>query len=248
VLLVTDSRISRLVELPARRGGLLRMCVHLPCAEGVVGITEVRTLLVGDVLLRAVEANGVQVVHEIVHPELPPEQAKALDRAVTALGIHRPADAVGSAQVHVFGEKQGPAPTEGIWIEVGPVRQSVADIPGLDEGDGADPLVARLALLSHAYGRPFALTAQRLADAERTLRQWRHRVADWARAPSRPIPDDIRRQARAALAEDLGTPALLSVLRGVEAAPEMAEGAKFETFAHLDRVLGLELIRDVGRG
>ncbi|MFJ1550253.1 hypothetical protein [Streptomyces sp. NPDC088246] len=32
-----------------------------------------------------------------------------------------------------------------------------------------------------------------------------------------------------------------------EAADGMPEGAKFETFASLDRILGLELIREIGR-
>lgn len=232
------------------RGGLLRMRVHLPCAERTVGVTELRTLLVADVLLRAAEADRAQVIHDVVVPDLPPEQAKVLDRAMHALGVHLPADTAGtvgdSAEVHVFGDKRRGA-ERGVWIEVGRVRKGDAALPGLHEADDADPLAVRLALLAYAYRHPAALTALQLADADRTLQHWRHRVADWARSPSKPVPEDIRRQARTALADDLGTPAVLNLLRRVDAAPEIADGAKFETFAHLDRVLGLELTHDVGR-
>jgi hypothetical protein len=46
--------------------------------------------------------------------------------------------------------------------------------------------------------------------------------------------------------EDLDVPAVLGVLRWLEGESELPDGSKFETFAHLDRVLGLELTRDVG--
>lgn len=40
---------------------------------------------------------------------------------------------------------------------------------------------------------------------------------------------------------------MLSVLRSVEeAGPPLPDGARFETYAYADRLLGLELTRDVG--
>jgi cysteinyl-tRNA synthetase len=101
-------------------------------------------------------------------------------------------------------------------------------------------------LLGHAYRTPVMVTDAALARARRTLRHWRQLVADWAQEPSRPIPADLLRQAHAALADNLGVPAVLDMLRSVERDAGVPAGAKFETFAHLDRVLGLDLAREVG--
>jgi cysteinyl-tRNA synthetase len=51
----------------------------------------------------------------------------------------------------------------------------------------------------------------------------------------------------AAFDEDLDTPAALRVLRALEKDGGIPPGAKFETFAHADHLLGLDLARDVGR-
>jgi hypothetical protein len=50
------------------------------------------------------------------------------------------------------------------------------------------------------------------------------------------------------LSEDLNTPAIVDILRRTEQDAGMPHGAKFETFAYLDRVLALELTRDIGAG
>jgi cysteinyl-tRNA synthetase len=50
-----------------------------------------------------------------------------------------------------------------------------------------------------------------------------------------------------AFADDLDTPAALAALRRIEKAPQPPPGAKFEMFAHLDWLFGLDLVRDVGR-
>jgi cysteinyl-tRNA synthetase len=47
--------------------------------------------------------------------------------------------------------------------------------------------------------------------------------------------------------DDLDTPAALRVLRALEKDAEIPPGAKFETFAYADQLLGLELARDIGR-
>ncbi|MEW1661091.1 hypothetical protein [Streptomyces sp. NPDC093707] len=247
VLRVTDGRSHHLVELPALRRGVLRMCVHLSCPGLVIGAGDLRALLVGDVLFRAAETVGVQARHTLDPPHLPPEQVKALDRATAALSVNPPAaDGMAAADGHVSG-RQRPDAEHGVWIEVGPVRQRLTAVPGLHEEAVADPLALRLALLSHPRREPVPLTARVLVDDEQTLALWRGRVADWARSPSEPIPDDIRCQARAALADDLSTPRVLAVLRHAAATREIPDGAKFEVFAYLDRVLGLDLVRDVGR-
>ena len=46
----------------------------------------------------------------------------------------------------------------------------------------------------------------------------------------------------AAFDDDLDTPAALRVLRRLEKDSEIPPGAKFETFAYVDQVLGLDLV------
>jgi len=118
----------------------------------------------------------------------------------------------------------------------------VADV----EERGIDPLALRLAFLQHRYRQQMNLTWQVIEGAATTLTRWRTRVAGWAASPSRPIPDDWREEFRAAVRDDLDTPRALQVLHAVER--EAGEdGAKFEFFAYADRILGLDLVRDVGR-
>lgn len=114
---------------------------------------------------------------------------------------------------------------------------------------GTDPdfAVLRLALLSQPRTRPLRLDADALGEARDTLAGWRRAVAEWARRPSRPVPDAVRGRLRAAWEDDLDLPEVLRVLRSVEAAgPELPDGARFESYAYADRLLGLELTRDLG--
>ncbi|MEU2273105.1 hypothetical protein ABZ568_43025, partial [Streptomyces olindensis] len=62
----------------------------------------------------------------------------------------------------------------------------------------------------------------------------------------RPVPDDVRGRLRAAWEDDLDVPGVLDVLRHVETDPDLPDGARFETYAYADRLLGLELTRDLG--
>ncbi|CAL9382425.1 hypothetical protein SUDANB140_01078 [Streptomyces sp. enrichment culture] len=84
------------------------------------------------------------------------------------------------------------------------------------------------------------------ATARDTLAHWRTAVARWARQPSRPVPADVRERLRAAWADDLDDPAVLRILREVENASDLPDGARFEICAYADRFLGLQLTRDVG--
>jgi len=72
-------------------------------------------------------------------------------------------------------------------------------------------------------------------------------VARGADAPSRPVPDAVRHELRDAWEDDLDVPAVLGVLDRLERGDELPPGALFETFVYADRLLGLELARDVGR-
>ena len=79
-----------------------------------------------------------------------------------------------------------------------------------------------------------------------SLGRWRRRVAESAGKPSRPIPLKPPAKCADAFDEDLNTVAALAVLHDVESGHDMPAGAKFETFAFVDRVLGLELTREIG--
>jgi cysteinyl-tRNA synthetase len=112
---------------------------------------------------------------------------------------------------------------------------------------GLDPLAARLAFLEHRYRQQLNLTWPTLEAANGTLRRWRERVAAWATEPSKPMCAEYSDRIFAALDDDLDTPAALRALRELERDAAIPAGSKFETFASADRVLGLDLVREVGR-
>ncbi len=112
---------------------------------------------------------------------------------------------------------------------------------------GLDPLALRLAFLEQRYRQQMNLTWDSLASADRTVRRWRDRVAEWARSPSKAMCAQYVSEFTAAFDDDLDTPAAVRVLRALEKDSEIPPGSKFETFAHADRLLGLDLARDIGR-
>jgi cysteinyl-tRNA synthetase len=114
-------------------------------------------------------------------------------------------------------------------------------------GRGLDPLALRLAFLEHHYRQQMDLTWETLNAADRALARWRELVAQWACSPSKPVDGPAAAQIAAAFDDDLDTPAALRALRQLEADQDVAPGAKFESFAHADQLLGLDLARDVGR-
>jgi len=112
---------------------------------------------------------------------------------------------------------------------------------------GLDPLALRLAFLEHRYRQQVNLTWDALGAADLTLRRWRHLVAEWACSPSKPLHRPVAERIAAAFDDDLDTPAALRSLHQLEQDTDVAPGAKFESFAHADQLLGLDLARDVGR-
>jgi cysteinyl-tRNA synthetase len=112
---------------------------------------------------------------------------------------------------------------------------------------GRDPLALRLFFFTGRYRQQLNLTHDALAAADRRLTRWRSRVAEWAESPSKPMCADYLSRFHDALDDDLDTPTALVVLGELEHDTSVPAGAKFETFAHADRVLGLDLARDVGK-
>ena len=238
------------------------MCVHVPQAAAAADFTALRLLLVADLLARTAELGGLQVLTAL-QLRGPAASQAALDGHADALGIHPPAARTGSHDT--------PARLGGP-IDVHLVSQAASLDPGQDElsvcigaahlnsaesrpdaaaedllaGPGHDPRSVRLALMSFPSDQPADLTEDGLASARGTLTHWRRRVAGWAESPSRPIPASIMERAQAAFA-DLDTVSALALLRGVSLDASVPAGAKFETFVYADRILGLDLARDIGQ-
>ncbi|MCT9932629.1 cysteine--tRNA ligase [Planotetraspora sp. A-T 1434] len=112
---------------------------------------------------------------------------------------------------------------------------------------GLDPLAIRLALMEHRYRQQMNLTWDTLRAADRTLRRWRLRVAEWAESPSRPIDAGHSARIQQALDDDLDTPLALRLLRDLERDDSVAPGSRFETFLHFDHILGLDLSTEIGK-
>jgi cysteinyl-tRNA synthetase len=115
------------------------------------------------------------------------------------------------------------------------------------EAAGLDPLAVRLAFLEHRYRQQMNLTWDTLRAADRTLRRWRRRVAEWAESPSRPIARERADQVQRAFDDDLDTPRALRLLRDLERDESVPPGSRFETFLHFDHLLGLDLSVDIGK-
>ncbi|MEV1068862.1 hypothetical protein [Streptomyces sp. NPDC050263] len=246
MLRIIDVRTGEAVVAAPVRRGLTRVEAH---ASGY-GAGSLRVLLVADLLVRALELGGTPVWTLLTGER---DQAE-LRAGATALGMHPFEDGrdlgagagVGEAQVlHVVGE-DGPAP-DGVSVAVAPAEGAVPGGRTAGAASDVDPAALRLALLSRPRTEPLRLDAGALGEAHDTLVRWRRAVADWARRPSRPVPDDLRGRLRTAWEDDLDVPEVLRVLRGVaDAGPELPDGARFETYAYADRLLGLELTRELG--
>ncbi|MFF0014833.1 hypothetical protein [Streptomyces sp. NPDC005374] len=235
MLRITDARTGDPVEAAPARRGLTRVEAHVPGYD----VSALRVLLVADVLVRTLELGGTPVWALLTGGR---EQAE-LHAGAAALGTRPFEDrrdvgpGWGEAQVvHVVGE--GGAAPGGVQVAVAPVV--TAGIP-----EDADFAVVRLALLASPRGTPARLDGTALTEAHETLVRWRRAVAAWARQPSRPVPDEVRGRLRTAWEDDLDVPEVLRVLRWVEES-ELPEGARFETYAYADRLLGLDLARDLG--
>ncbi|MFB9350436.1 hypothetical protein ACFFUA_23845 [Streptomyces heliomycini] len=234
MLRITDARTGEPVDAAPARRGLTRVEAHPQGSDP----TNLRVLLVADLLVRALELGGTPVWALLTGGR---RQAE-LRAAGAALGARPFEDGggfgagLGEAQVlHVVSEG-GTAP-DGVRVAVAPVH---------GETDGADPAALRLALLARPRSEPVTVGPPALDAAADTLDRWRRAVADWARRPSRPIPDTVRAELRTAWEDDLDTAGVLDVLRAVETDPGLTDGARFETYAYADRLLGLDLTRDLG--
>src|SRR3954467_6405552 len=92
---------------------------------------------------------------------------------------------------------------------------------------GHDPLALRLFFLTGRYRQQMNLTWDAVGAADRRLRRWRAKVAEWAEQPSAAMCADYVQRIRNALDDDLDTPTVLVVLSDLEKATDVPAGAKF---------------------
>lgn len=263
VLRLLDYRAGSYAEVRPAQSGLLRVCAYVPDTTGGTDISWLRVLLVADLLLRAAELRNLQVLTLMVFADQAAAQGAAYERAAGALGIHPPAVRAnvseartvpdGPIDVYLVSQDTDPDDSQnGLVAHVGSAHlRATADHDGAGAADmlagpGQDPLAIRLALMSLPYHQQADLTEGMLASAHETAAHWRHQVAGWAESPSRPIPPPTAEALRAAFG-DLDTMAVLALLHDLTREVDVPAGAKFETFLYADRVLGLDLPRDIGR-
>jgi hypothetical protein len=207
------------------------------------GLGQVRAYLVADLLRRYAERS--RLAPSII--DLSPAGEDDLRAVCAALNIHPPR--------HTLTEPFAVSQLDGLFTDG--LREPIFDIGvrladqtadetlvehwmdvPADVGEvrlGEEPLSVRMKMLGSG------------PDAAETLGRWRGQVAKWAESPSgamsRPHADAIT----AAFADELDTHVALRVLAGLEGDDGVADGVKFETFAAADRLLGLDLARDIGR-
>jgi hypothetical protein len=259
VLRVLDAHTGSYAEVRPSRSGLLRICGHVPGIAGAPDVTGLRVLLVADLLTRVAEMRNLQVLMVLADDGEHTGQLAGMEHAATALGIHAPAERASSAQaqtslggridVHLasYGA-YGNDRLSGLVALVGPANlHRPGEVLGNPlAGQEDNPLAVRLALLSIPYHRPADLAEDVLTEARATIERWRFQVTEWAESPSRPVPKQIATTVQSVFG-DLDTASAIALLNDVAADADLPAGAKFETFLSADRILGLDLPRDIGR-
>ena len=253
-----DDRPGSQAAVSVARPGPLRVYVHVRASADAADLTGLRVLLTADLLVRAAELGGLQVL-AMWTVDGEPEPKAAVERTAAALGIHPPALPAaelaeawpgGPADVHVADDDAvGKGDRSGILVRAAAARLAPDACPGGATASAPgrhDPLAVRLALMSLPRHQSAELTADELGGAAQTVGEWRRRVARWAEFPSGAIPEPVAATLRAAFG-NLDVSTVLALLSDLVADETVQPGPRFETFVYADRVLGLDLPRDIGR-
>lgn len=91
------------------------------------------------------------------------------------------------------------------------------------------------------------MTDSLLERSQRIVGRWRDCIDEWSRHPSRPIPSTWHTAAVTALDDDLDMSRLVAMMHELDKAEVVEPGAKFEAFAYVNRVLAVDLMRNLGR-
>jgi hypothetical protein len=216
---------------------------------------QARAYLAADLLRRAAEVGRLLPTVTDLLPAGPGGSglaSAALLAARDALNIHPPQDTLavpvdpltGMPMFDVGIGLAGEAEDSDI---IGLARLWIRVACGGQAGEpGDEPLALRLSLMRHGYGEPLGSGRATGADAE-TLKRWRALVAQWAQSPSGAMSRQHADAIADAIDNDLDSKAALDVLGELAEDLDVRDGVKFETFASADRLLGLDLARDIGK-
>jgi hypothetical protein len=273
VLRLLDTRNGETAVVAPAHPGEMRLLVS---AQAGTGLGKVRGYLLADLIRRAAERRGLLVtvcdlaepgedleslhadgaalnVHPPEHTLPPSPPASELAGRLSALfpgGSGRDGHVLFDVLVRGGADEAVPAEVAG-WARLTADPRRVASAAEISLREmterGLDPLALRLALLGFRYREPASLGWETLRTADKTLLRWREQVAAWARSPSTAMSRRYADAITAAFDDDLDTPAALREIGAMEGDAGEADGTKFETFAAADRLLGLDLARDVGR-
>ncbi|HEY6787688.1 MAG TPA: hypothetical protein VI365_10285 [Trebonia sp.] len=247
MLRLRDARTGELADVLPRGRRQLRILVSAP--------GELRVHLTGDLIRRAAEAARLlPTVTELLPATLgaPGPSAAMLRAAWHALNIHPPQDTLTAPVdplagiplydigVDLAGETSSSDVTDlaRLWVQVAAGNHEAAP--------GEEPLAIRLSLLRRRYWEPASDGDAATGAATETLARWRELTAQWARSPSGAMSHEHAAAVTDALGNDLDTVTALRALDELADNREVPDGVKFETFAAADRLLGLDLARDVG--
>lgn len=273
MLRLYDSGTGRVAPVVPAHRGELRTYLAGPAAGGPLTVTDVRSLLLADLIRRVADSHGLLVMAwqslsagrdgtalavacgtlNIYPADYTPRPPGDFDLGVAASAGAPVARSADAGAAHPGGADAGATAPAARWVRPAGVAVDGAVAPGLPDtlaglaGRGLDPLALRLVLLREHYRRALQARWDALAAADADLRRWRELVGGWANHPSRPMSAPHLKEAAGALDDDLDVPAALRALDALAAEPTVPPGSKFETFAHLDRVLALDLAREVGR-
>jgi len=106
---------------------------------------------------------------------------------------------------------------------------------------GLDPLALRLVLLENRFRSQMDLTWSALEAAHSTLRRFRESMAQWGTSLNELEDQEIAK----ALTTDLDTPRAMQRIRSIEKDKEISAQDKRAIFIYADRVLGLDLGREI---
>jgi hypothetical protein len=247
MLRVRDPVSGAITSLGAIAGEIVR--VGFVLASDADELTCTRVLVIGDLLCRILEdLHSTQVLTAVIADDrtkvdrllrsglmVRPVCDVFCDQPGAETGLSKPLDLLvtGGGRDHETALRR---PT----LAVAPARCVAQDWP-------AEPTTLRFALAKVPYAWPLDVTDSLLERCERVVESWRDRVAQWSRHASCPIPSNWRGAAIAALDDDLDVARLVAMMHELDRTGVVEPGAKFEAFAYLDRVLAVDLMRNLGR-
>lgn len=247
MLTVRDASSGTQIQIAVAGGDMIGVGLVIPPTAGP--FTCARVLVVGDLLRRVIEdIHSAQVLAAVISDDYPaaeklwrsdlmvrPVVGMFTTEAEAEAGLGKPLDLM----ITVAGPDDAPAPRPPA-IRVAPVRTEVPY-------PGAEPATARFALANVDHKHQLNMTGSLLARSQAVLDRWRDRVAEWSRHPSRPIPATWRTAVVAAFDHGLDVARVVAMMSELEEADDVEPGAKFEAFTYVDRVLAVDLMRNLGR-